>query len=307
MRNIQFIRFVVISIVFTVCQLYNAYGQDWSKGTAPLQPLASQYFQNQYLANPAFAGIDTGLHINLSYRGQWSDVPGSPVTKAGTADYYVGNRVGAGLNVFNDKAGLINRTKVALTYAYHLPLNASGKDMLHFGLSLGINAERLDKSAIIGETNDPTIGGFNRRDNYFEVDYGMAYTNHNLTLQAAVPNIMNYLRKDENKTVDMTTVYAAASYKIELSDAVPYIEPKVCFRGVRGYDNLVDIGANVVFLQKYLNVFGMYHTSKNFTVGAGLNYKSIAGFQVMYTTQTAGLKNYTSGALEIGLVVHLFR
>ncbi|WP_167015344.1 PorP/SprF family type IX secretion system membrane protein [Chitinophaga sp. Cy-1792] len=305
--KIKSIGILVAGLIAATLQIQQVKAQDWSKSSAPLQPLTSQYFQNQYLANPAMAGIDTGLHLNVAYRGQWSDVPGTPVTKAATADYYVGSRVGAGLTVFNDKAGLINRTKVGLTYAYHLPLNAAGKDKLHFGLSVGINAQRLDKSAIIGEQNDPTINAFNRRDDYFEVDYGMAYTNDKWTIQAAFPNLMNTLRKDENKTVDATTFYGAVSYKINVSESVPYVEPKVCYRGVRGYDALVDIGANVVFLQQYLNVFGLYHTSNNFTVGAGFNYRSIAGFQVMYTTQTAGLKNYTSGALEVGLVVHLFK
>ncbi|WP_291908014.1 PorP/SprF family type IX secretion system membrane protein [Chitinophaga sp. CB10] len=301
----KFLSVVAILVLLAYAPLVQ--GQGWSKGTAPLQPLGSQYFQNQYLANPAMAGIDTGLHVNLSYRGQWNDVPGSPVTKAGTADYYVGNRVGAGLNIFNDKAGLINRTKIAMTYAYHLPLNATGKDQLHFGLSLGINSERLDKSAIVGEVTDPGIGAFNRRDNYFEVDYGMAYTNGSLTLQAAMPNIMNNLRKQEDQTIDATTFFAAAAYRIRLSDAVPYVEPKVCYRGVRGYDDLVDIGANLVLANEYLNVFGMYHTSRNCTIGAGFNYRSIAGFQVMYTTQTSGLKNYSSGVLEVGLVLHVLK
>ncbi|WP_160717626.1 type IX secretion system membrane protein PorP/SprF [Chitinophaga solisilvae] len=285
-----------------------ATAQDWSKTSTPLQPLTSQYFQNQYMMNPAMAGIDSGLHVNVAYRSQWTDMPGAPVTKSATADYYFGDRVGGGINVFNDKAGLINRTKASFTYAYHLPLSNRKTDYLHFGLSLGINSERLDKSGLNGEMNDPAINAFNRRDNYFEIDYGMAYTGHNLTLQAAAPNLMNLLRKEDDRTVNGSTFFASASYRFFLENGIfNHIEPKATLRGVRGYESLVDIGANLVFLYEYLNVFGMYHSSRNFTAGVGFNYKSILGIQAMYTTQTSGLKNYSSGSFELGLVVHAFK
>ncbi|WP_143304746.1 PorP/SprF family type IX secretion system membrane protein [Chitinophaga vietnamensis] len=281
--------------------------QNWSKSAAPLQPLTSQYFQNQYISNPAMAGIDTGLHVNVAYRRGWTDMPGAPITQSATADYYVGQRVGAGLNVFNDKAGLINRTKVAVTYAYHLPLNTSGDSRLHFGLSLGINSERLDRTAINGDGSDPAIGAFNRRDNYFEGDYGMAYTNKHLTIQGAIPNVMNLFRPDGEKTIDGSTFYAAASYRFFLNDVIHHIEPKVCFRGVRGYDNLVDIGANIVLLQEYLNVSAIYHSSRNFTLGVGFNYRSVIGLHALYTTQTGGLQNYSNGSFELGLSLHVFK
>src|SRR5690606_14004655 len=109
-----------------------------------------QWFQNQYLANPAMAGIDTGLHLNAAYRRQWTGVEGAPKTAFFTADGLVGKRVGAGLSIFNDQAGLIDRTRIALSYAYHLPLGNRGQ-RLHFGLSLALNVQRLDYSHVDGD------------------------------------------------------------------------------------------------------------------------------------------------------------
>ena len=57
---------------------------------AQITSIQSVFFQNQYLINPAMAGIDTGLNLNMSYHKQWLDVPGSPRLTSFTADYNSG-------------------------------------------------------------------------------------------------------------------------------------------------------------------------------------------------------------------------
>jgi type IX secretion system PorP/SprF family membrane protein len=285
-----------------------ANGQSLGNPANLYEPLAAQYFIAQYMANPAMAGIDTGLHVYLAYQRQWSDVPGAPEAKALSADYMLGKRVGLGMNIYNDEAGLLNNTKVAFTYAYHLPLSTEGPSALHFGLSAAFIARRLDTKAVNGDLSDDNIYAFNRRDNYFESDFGMAFTRYGLTLQAALPNLVSAV---ENKAVDegvnRPLFFTAAAYRFDLGEQFSSIEPKVCFRGIKGYDNIVDIGANATFLHSQLNVFGMYHTSKSISMGAGVNYKSVAGLQLSYTSQTGGLSTYTNGTFELDLVVNLFR
>lgn len=293
-------------LFLSVCLLFSMQNlaQSLSNATALLEPSGTQYFQNQYLANPAMAGIDTGLNINAAYRHQWSGIDGAPVTKFLTADYAMGKRVGIGMHLFNDEAGLINRTRAALSYAYHLPLNENGRQ-LSFGLSVALNVQRIDTKNISGDANDPSIGAFNRRDNYFEAEYGMAYTDTHLTLQAAVPNIRSLVSGD-NKAVDGGTIFfTAASYRFTADNTS--IEPKVCYRGVRGFDNIVDMGLNVAFLNNVANVMAMYHTSKSVTAGIGVNIMKTLGIQALYNTQTGGIKTYASGTYEIGATLHLFR
>ncbi|RAJ05495.1 type IX secretion system PorP/SprF family membrane protein [Chitinophaga skermanii] len=280
--------------------------QQWGNATtAQIDPLGTQYFSNQYLGNPAFAGIDTGLHINAAVKRQAKNDPGVPTTMAFTADYAAGKRVGVGLYVYNDKAGLLSNTRVAATYAYHLPLSYSGTHQLHFGLSVGFRTEFLDRKGLNGDGSDPSIGRFNSRDNYFDADFGVAYTSNGLNVQAAFPQLVGYFKSGNENMVNSSTFNTAVSYKIPVGAELTSIEPKVVFRGVRGFDNIVDMGANLVFLDNVANVFGMYHTSKNFTVGAGFNVAHTVGVVCAYTTQTAGLSNYLSGNFTIGLKVDL--
>lgn len=304
MRNNSYIRLLLLSGLFLLS--VKSSGQSFSNTPSLLEPSATQYFQNQYLANPAMAGIDSGLHINAAYRNQWSDIAGAPVTKFLSADGNFGHRVGGGLRVFNDAAGLLNRTRIALSYAYHLPLNSSNQQ-LSFGLSLALGLQRLNTKDLNGEINDPSIGAFNRRDDYFETEFGMAYTNGHLNLQGAIPNIRS-LFSGNNNTLDGGNIFfTAASYQFTPEGTISKVEPKICYRGVRGYNNILDIGVNVAVLENVANIMAMYHTSNSITAGIGVNIMKTVAIQALYTSQTAGIKTYVNGTYEIGASIHLFR
>eukprot|EP01132_Coremiostelium_polycephalum_P022766 gene22766-27048_t len=108
---------------------------------AQLNPFQGQYYTNRYLANPAMAGIEKGIALNLSYRSPFNNIPGAPIAQNLTADYGF-NRVGLGLNLTLDKAGLQRFVRALASYAYHLQLNDQ-TSALHFGLSAGITNQRL--------------------------------------------------------------------------------------------------------------------------------------------------------------------
>lgn len=277
-----------------------------NKAEAQLNPLSSQYFLNQYQANPAFAGIADGLNINLNYRKQWSNIPGSPSTQAITADYKM-NKVGLGINVFNEKAGSLQRTKAVATYAYHLPLN-NDNQKLNFGASVGIMNERVDYSEVNGDASDPSIAQFNNKGSLFDGDFGMAYTSNKLNIEAAIPNIRSFIKQEDDNNVDRSQFYAAASYKIHAGTGINSleIEPKVAFRSIKGYDNIFDAGANFNFAEKIF-IMGMYHSTKSASFGAGINYKSSLAIMGFYTTETSALQGSANGTFEISLRASLFK
>lgn len=287
----------------TLCLSVIAILANTQKGKAQLNPMSSIYYQNQYLANPAMAGMDEGLILNAGYRKQWSSVPGSPQTQAITGEYGFDNRVGIGLIAYNDKAGLIRRTNVMGTYAYHLPLGSDGQ-RLNFGLSLGFTNERVNLTDVNGDYGDQLVGAFNQRETNIDGDFGMAYTTGRFTIQGAIPNMKTYFKKDVNyNTADRSVFYSAMSYKFysgESLDGVE-IEPKVAFRGVKGHTNIVDVGTNVAIVEGALNFMGIWHSTKSVTFGIGMNYKKSFTFTGMYTTDTGALRGYSNGDFEIGV------
>ncbi|MBB5619966.1 type IX secretion system PorP/SprF family membrane protein [Pedobacter cryoconitis] len=265
-------------------------------------PLNAQYFQNKYFANPSMAGINSGLNINASLRKQWSNIPGAPLTQGITLDQQL-DKVGLGVNVYNEKAGGIQITKAVATFAYHLPVN--GKDQqLNFGVSFGTSRERFDRGSIQNsDGNDPSIARFNDRGYYFDGDFGASYTSNGINVEATLPNMRSVLRKDDTNYADKPTFYTAISYKLAFGSGLDGInlEPKAVYRGIKNYKNLWDAGVNANFADDKLSVMGMYHSTENATVGFGINYLKSLYIMAYYNTATSALKGYTGGDFEINL------
>jgi len=266
---------------------------------AQVNPFGSQYFQNQYLFNPAMAGLDKGLNINLAYSKQGLGVDGSQNMQALTAEYSV-NKVGLGLSVFNDYSGLFRTTRAVVTYAYHVQL--SGNDQkLNFGLSGGFVNQHIQSGDIIGNQADPGIVNFNNNPTYFDGDFGVSYTSAHLTLQGALPDLKSLA--NANSTAEREVFFTSASYKLG-DPADMSLEPKVVFRQIRGFDKIVDAGANLAFSQNQFSLQAMYHSSNSATFGFGLN-KTAYSILAFYTTNTSALNAYNNGDVELSLRFHL--
>ncbi|MEJ6981110.1 PorP/SprF family type IX secretion system membrane protein [Pedobacter sp. P351] len=270
---------------------------------AQLNPLSGIYFQNQYLANPAMAGFEKGLNLNLGYRQQWSTMPGAPKTQSFTADYGTGKKVGLGFTVHKDEAGLIKRTRVMGTYSYHLPF-ADESQKLRFGISLGFLNERGMSENIIGEQNDVSVGKFNQKETYIDGDFGAAYTSKRLTIQAAIPNLKGFLQKEDlNAVANRSSFYSAVRYKFFFPNALDGFgaEPILAIRGIDGFKNIIDAGANFTVANGIASVMSVYHSSQSATIGIGAIIKSLGSINANYTTSTSALREYSSGNFELGL------
>ena len=277
--------------------------------SAQLAPLGATYYHNQYLNNPAFAGLEQGLEVNLGYRRQWSTVPGSPKVQVLTGGYAMSPRAGLGLNLYNDQTGLYKRTRVMGSYAYHLPMS-SGSDKLSFGVSLGFVDELVDYSLLDGDPDDASVRNFNERQQYLDGDFGFAYTSSGLNVQGSMPNLRNTLGfSDEGReVVNEPRYFLAASYKLPLSEAEGLgLEPKVAFRSVKGFDNIFDLGANFTFAEDRIGLMAMYHTSKSATFGFSAQVSRTFNLMGFYTSNTAALAGQTNGSFELSLKMNLFR
>jgi len=287
-----------LRIFLSLCTLFlstAAYSQ--------LNPMGSMFYQNQYLSNPAMAGLEKGAELNATYKAQWTAIEGAPAMQAVTATYGSNSRkVGLGLSFYNEKSGVIQRTNFKGTYAYHLPLN-SGDSFLDFGLSAGLMNEWIDFSKIKGDQSDIAFGNFNERKLYFDGDFGVAFRTGNINLQAALPNLKRFFNRDLKRAVlDRASYFAAASYKFRSPNAVlSEIEPKVSYRGMENYRNIVDLGLNAQLWGNKMLLSTIYHTTSSVTAGVGTTYQNQLSILVMYTSNTKDLQNYSNGEFEIGL------
>lgn len=269
--------------------------------SAQINPMAAQYFQNAYMANPAMAGANPGIRLNLGYRNQWSNIQGSPKNLSVTGEYG-SEKVGLGVNFYKDEAGLLSRTKLQATYAYRLQLNNEDAK-LHFGISLGLQTNSLNLQQVVGSQNDQSAMRYNDQENIIDGDFGIAYSNQRLRIEGAFNNLKNQLKIEDNQITDYATFLTAITYKAKLSDW--YFNPKVVYRGVKNFDDLMDLGLELRTPDDQLGFMSMYHTNKSMSFG--LTYQKLKQWQllVLYNTPVQALKSYSTGTFEAGLQLNV--
>lgn len=272
-----------------------------------LNPFGTSHFQNRYLSNPAMAGLSAHtFDLNVGYRKEGVSIPGSPNNQYFTGTYGLNDRAGLGLNLYNDNAGLFRTTRALGTYAYHVPLNEE-KEKLLLGISAGLINIRVDNSGIIGDHDDPGVISFNDNNLQFDANFGIAYTDGKLTAEGAFPGIVNYFQKTDTYTIDKTVFFSALSYRFtfhEENNSIVF-EPRVGYRNVKGYDDIIDAGAMISFMDNLLNAFAMYHSTNDVTFGLGLNVEKKFNITAIYSTGASSFKKFTDGSFEIGVGLKL--
>ena len=140
-------------------------------------------------------------------------------------------------------------------------------------------------------------------------DFGLAYTNNNLTLQSSIPNMKSFFKKENQNLSNMAQLFAAASYKFTFSSTMEgmTIEPKLCLRSIKGNSDIIDFGSNITIANGLANVQAIYHSSKNLTLGMGAKYKSLLQINGIYTSGTTALQNESNGTFELNLKLNLMK
>lgn len=265
---------------------------------AQVSPPMSMYYLNEYLYNPALAGKKQGLNVGLSYKNNLTGSNGQTVANTITLDYGK-DKSGFGLFFNNDKDGLINVNKLAVTYAYGIQTSETGR--LRFGLSAGATSLKLDNSSIIGDQDDILPQQYNDQGYVFDGDLGAHYYDDKLSLSAVMPNLRSLVNSNEvNDGYNYSTFYLSAAYKL-IGGSVNFI-PKVMYRGLKGYDGILDLGVNAQFADEKLNLMAFYHSSNSLSFGLGFAVQKKYQIQASYALPiNSNLKKYTYGGVELGV------
>ena len=86
-------------------------------------PVFSQYYFNELVINPAYAGSHVQLSATAMYRNQWVNFPGSPKTyNFSTHTSLMKNKIGVGIMFNHDEIGSYKNNHVYGYYAYKIHL-----------------------------------------------------------------------------------------------------------------------------------------------------------------------------------------
>lgn len=172
---------IYISIISLLIGFQTLYAQQ--------DPLYNLYSFNQYMINPAYAGIYNNFSANLITRKQWAGIDGSPLTNLFTAHTSIADQFGTGLLIVNDRLGINNNTEAQLSFSYKI---TSGSKTLALGVQGGIvsyqyDYQKLNLAFVDDEGLDMNNDGFSKGN----FGAGAFYMTDTYYFGISVPRILN--------------------------------------------------------------------------------------------------------------------
>lgn len=147
----------------------------------------SQYLQNPFQFNPAFAASNGHMEANVFFRQQWVGVENAPTTGALNFQAPVGRNVSLGFSAMSSKAILLNNSSVMGTFAYRVRLGYY--QHINFGLTGGVAFNNFDLNAV-ASLNDPAFANIIQRSSYAVNQFGFSYHFKNLDVGFALPKML---------------------------------------------------------------------------------------------------------------------
>lgn len=304
--------------------------------TAQQRPYYTQYIMNNYIINPAVAGIENYWDVKVSHRMQWVGIQDAPVTTYITMHgplkkkdfgwetattirargenprgqaYWQSYQAaephhGVGFTMLNDKTGPLNRFAAFGTYSYHLGL--SGTTSLAAGVSAGISNMSLDASKLnFGSTTvDPAVANSGIINQIRpDISAGLWLYARDYFLGVAAQQIVPQYMAFSNNTVYVEKgklvphLFFSAGYRMQLSEDISLL-PSTLIRYVSPLPLGFDLNAKVQY-QDIIWGGASYRYQDGFAAMVGLNINHNINIGYSYDLQTSRLNTVSKGTHEI--------
>lgn len=288
-------------------------------------PIYSQYLYNKFLINPAVAGSDGYSSVSLTAREQWVGYYGAPRTFSFSMQSRLLKRsyilkqtrvkrqvfrpksdgkIGMGGYVFSDKNGLVQRTGIQASYAYHMWLENSTQ--LSMGLAFtGYHYKINEKEINFEDPNEPWLNNNLRRGMFVpDATFGIYLLNakYNFGFSAdqlfqASAKIGSYAYKNFKMS---RQYYLFGSYSFS-KGSYSEIQPSFLLMMSQQFKPQADIGVTYIYNQDFWAGLA-YRTSGAIIANLGVKYENIfIGYAFDFTLQE--IQRITYGTHEITFVL----
>ena len=274
-------------------------------------PLFSQYIFNPYMLNPSMAG-QQNEHINLflAHRSQWTGIPGSPVTSVLAIDGpIVSDKVGFGVNFFNDVTDITKRMGGYASYSYRFDID--NDNSIVPGLSLGVVDNQIDFSkAVVRDNEDPILFSESQRKATFDANFGVSYFFRDLVEAGiAVPQLLgnsfNFTDNESAAAYSLTQhVVFHAKYNYDINDDYS-VHPLVALRYAPKTPMQYDINL-IAGYRDFVWIGLAYRSNYAAGVNARVTIHDNLSLGMSYDFITTPLKTYAGSNSEI-IVSYTFR
>jgi|GEM_PF-28050 len=265
------------------------------------QTLYTNYLMNQYIYNPAYAGVEDGTQFNLGYRNQWLGFDGSPKTLmlSGYGKFKKKPNMAAGGIIMTERIGLLQRTAFYATYSYHLKINK--KAAINFGLGVGgIQHKVRAYDAKPYDKDDVFLGSDVLRAMAFDANAGFYFYTKNFFLGFSDQQMPSAkILWDHSTGKNTNHFYSYSGYSFHL-DKTWVIQPSILVRSNSPAPYQVEYNAKVIFDEMIWAGLSYRHKSSLcFMLGCQINKEFT--FAYSYDLTLSALNKYSTGSHEIVL------
>ena len=278
-------------------------------------PVYSDYLSdNVFLVHPSAAGIGNCSKIRLTARNQWSGMKDAPGLQTLTGHGRVGQNVGVGAILYNDKNGFHSQQGIEAVFAYHINLvDPEIANQLSFALGFVGVLNKIDQSSF-NPNGDPAISGIIESGGYFNADFSMAYHYEGFSSYFTAKNIMMNARNlyGEEESLNLRRYLLSLGYYFGEEDGFQF-EPSIMGQiiertgekfvdfNIKAYKNVqnAQIWAAFSYRQGFDNIIDGQEL-QYFTPIIGVNYKNFM-FSYTYTKQTGEILFDDAGYNQITL------
>ena len=159
-------------------------------------PVYSQYLQNGLVVNPAYSGARGALSSFVSYRTQWSGIPGTPnLQTVSLHTPFKNERDAVGILAQFMQYGFTKNTSLYGNYA-HIVRFAQGK--LHLGMKAGVDILNNNFSGIQTVKPDPVFTSDEEPYVFPNFGAGAYYYTERMFAGLSVPQFLSYRKQSAN-------------------------------------------------------------------------------------------------------------
>lgn len=280
-------------ILFSLSVAMNVAGQQL--------PQFSQYMFNDFVLNPAIAGIHDYYQIRTNHRFQWVGMTDPPMTNS--ISFYgphASMDMGFGGSIYTDVTGPTSRTGVSGSYGYNIALY--GDMRLSMGLSLSVLQYRVDGTQLTPkDPSDMFIQGVVSTTYVPDAGAGIYLYGDNFYAGFSAAQLLNNKLEIFEEKTGLNRLkshfFVTGGYRIEV-DPDWILEPSAIIKATAPSQLRFEVNAKVEWMEMVWLATG-YRYHEAITVMAGYNYDDKFYFGYAYDIGITELRLYNMGSHEI--------
>ena len=264
-------------------------------------PQYSQYMFNDFVINPALAGVQDYYQIRTNHRFQWVGMVDPPLTNS-IAFYgpHSSMDMGFGGYIYTDVTGPTSRTGATGSYAYNIAINRDIR--LSMGLSLSMLQYRIDGTQLTPENpSDHVFPGTVSTSYVPDAGIGVYMYGDGFYAGFSVAQLLNNKLTifDEKSGLNRlkSHFYLTGGYRFEV-DRDWILEPAAIIKATAPKEIRFELNTKVEWQEMVWAGIG-YRFHEAISIMAGYNYDDKFYFGYAYDIGITDLRKYNMGTHEI--------